>query len=352
MAECVNGHRFYSFSADLGPCSVCGAAERKTEPQPLLFPRIGFSTAAWDRPQFRGSPTPPIGKPELLTITRLDNERPDFGGLKGVVAHYQEDGKLLVINFGAGGRGFAVCLNCGYSESELTAFNHGPDDLPGTYEQHAPLQLAPTTNRPWVVCRKHNGKHDLRRQMLTARQVTDIAIIDVPQLVNADLAVATTLAHAFRLAGTQLLSLESRELGSFVMRTDHGPNCGLVLFDTMPGGAGHVAELLESATEWIGKLTDVVFVNQSHHDRCVSACLDCLLSYEAQFDHDQGLLARAVTWEFWHCLRDHRRWSGSSTQSPPQPLPSAPSAADASVSSTRDRLERAGRKRKSKLVGE
>ena len=37
MAECVNGHRFYSFNADLGPCSVCGAAERKREPQPLLF---------------------------------------------------------------------------------------------------------------------------------------------------------------------------------------------------------------------------------------------------------------------------------------------------------------------------
>ena len=37
MAECVNGHRFYSFTADLGPCSVCGAAERKAEPQQLLF---------------------------------------------------------------------------------------------------------------------------------------------------------------------------------------------------------------------------------------------------------------------------------------------------------------------------
>ncbi len=108
--------------------------------------------------------------------------------------------------------------------------------------------------------------------MLTARQVTDIAVIDVPQLVNADLAVATTLAHAFRLAGTQLLSLDSRELGSFVMRTDNSPNCGLVLFDTMPGGAGHVAELLESAAEWIGKLTEVLFVNEAHHERCVSAC--------------------------------------------------------------------------------
>jgi DEAD/DEAH box helicase domain-containing protein len=344
MAECVNGHRFYSFNADLGPCSVCGAAERNTEPQPLLFPRFGFSTAAWDRPQFRGSPTPPIGKAELLTIPRRDNERPDFGGLKGVVARYQEDGELLVINAGSGGRGFAVCLNCGYSESELSVFKRSPDDLPSSYEQHAPLQFAPKKNGPsWVVCRKHNGKHDLRRQMLTARQVTDIATIDIPQLVNADLAVATTLAHAFRLAGTQLLSLDSREIGSFVMRTDSGPNCGLVLFDAMPGGAGHVGELLESASEWIEKLTDVLFVNQAHHERCISACLDCLLSYETQFDHDLGLLARAATWEFLQRLRTNQLPNSGTPQGPlraPASPPSSPAPSD------EVRLERARRRRK------
>ena len=348
MAECVNGHRYYSVDADLGPCTVCGATERKTGPQQLLFPRFGFSTAAWDRPQFRGVPTPPVGKVELLTIVDDRDVRSDFGGLSGVKARYQEDGKLLVINAGSGARGFAVCLNCGYSESELTAFKHGPEELPKSYEHHAPLQFAPAKNgRTWVNCRKYNGKHDLRRQMLTARQVTDITVIDVPQLVNADLAVATTLAHAFRLAGTQLLSLDSREIGSFVMPTDSGPYCGLVLFDTMPGGAGHVEELLESAADWIGKLTDVLFVNEAHHERCVSACLDCLLSYETQFDHDQGLLARAITWEFWDCLRNRRAWSSSAPHaSLRNEFPSASSTIGASIPSAPDRLERARRKRK------
>ena len=103
-----------------------------------------------------------LGKPELLTISRLNNERPDFGGLTGVTARYQEDGELLVINAGSGERGFAVCLNCGYSESELTAFKHGPEELSKSYEHHAPLQFAPTKNgRTWVDCRKHNGKNDV-----------------------------------------------------------------------------------------------------------------------------------------------------------------------------------------------
>ena len=174
------------------------------------------------------------------------------------------------------------------------------------------------------------------------------AVIDIPQLVNADRAVATTLAHAFRLAGAQLLSLDSRDLGPFVMSTDSGPHCGLVLFDSMPGGAGHVAELLESASDWIGKLTDVLFVNDAHHQRCVSACLDCLQSFETQFDHDQGLLARAITWKFLDGLSNHRSSSSrSSHASLPHAIPPVPSEVDTSAPSVSDRLERARRKRKS-----
>ena len=131
------------------------------------------------------------------------------------------------------------------------------------------------------------------------------------------------------------------------MPTDSGPHCGLVLFDSMPGGAGHVAELLESAADWIARLTDVLFVNEAHHERCISACLDCLLSYETQFDHDQGLLTRAITWEFWDCLRSHRAWSCSASDASPQGLPPDPFATDASAPSAPDRLERARRKRKS-----
>ena len=81
----------------------------------------------------------------------------------GVTARYQEDGELLVINSGSGERGFAVCLNCGYSESELSFFKHRPEDLPKSYEHHAPLQFAPTKNgRSWIDCRKNNGKNDVR----------------------------------------------------------------------------------------------------------------------------------------------------------------------------------------------
>lgn len=346
LAVCLNGHRFYSFAAELGPCPFCGETERVGEPKPLLFPRFGFSTAAWDRPTFRGAPSEPIGNAELLTVACRDGAngvlvRPDFAGLKSVVARYQEDGELLVVNAGAGGRGFAICLNCGFSESEPAIPRRGQDELPKTFQFHAPL----TEPRRWSNCRKNHGVNDLRHQFLTARQVTDIVVIDVPQLAATNLSVATTMAHAFRLAGTRLLSLDSRELGSFVMATDAGDHCGLVIFDSMPGGAGHVAALLDTADEWVRFVGDALFVSEEHHQRCVAACLDCLLSFETQFDHDQGLLARAETWRFWDKLRNGR--SSNSNRNSQQPIDSPNSkSSDVAASMKPDATERLARARK------
>lgn len=305
LATCSNAHQYYSFQDELGPCPFCGDNDKSGDTRLLLLPRFGFSTAAWDPPTFRGSSSEPIGRAEVLTVacrSGTDNVvvRPDFAGLQGAVARYQEDGELLVINSGAGQRGFAICLNCGFSESELAKPTRGQDDPPKLFQIHAPL----TEARRWSSCRANHGANDLRRQFLTARQVTDIVVIDIPQLVQFGPAVATTLAHAFRLAGARLLGLDSRELGSFVMATATGQHCGLVIFDSMPGGAGHVAELLEQATDWAQLVSTVLFVCDEHHKRCISACLDCLLSFETQFDHDQGLLAREATWSFWEQLRN------------------------------------------------
>lgn len=354
LAECIHGHRYYSFRPEIEPCTICGVDERRGEPKPLLFPRFGFSTAAWDRPTFRGSPSAPVGRPELLTIVSATDERPQFGALPGVVARYQEDGELLVLNTGEAGRGFAVCLDCGYSESEMLAGRAArkkhqdgqiADPLPTTFEHHAPLMFAPTSGRGWIVCRRHNGANTLRHQLLTARQVTDVVVLDIPQLINADLTVATTLAHTFRLAGTRLLNIDSRELGSFVLPTDSGPQCGIVIFDSAPGGAGHVAELLETASGWIDGVTDTLYVSDSHHQRCVTACLDCLLSFETQFDNDQGLLNRGRTWAFWEQLRDGSAPGLPTSRHPRTTTEPAEAMDHDSLLDAETRLARAQRKR-------
>lgn len=315
MAECKNGHCYYSFEAELGACRTCGCEARKGEIKSLLFPRFGFSSAAWDPPKFRGSPSPIVGKVELLTIVSERQSTENFGGLAGVCAQFEEGGKLLVINSGQYGRGFAVCLNCGYTESEppfaAVSSKHKKqgrseetaEPTPKSFEQHAPLSFAPHSRASWYGCRKNHGAHELRRQLLTAQQVTDIVTVTIPQLAGTNPAIATTLAHAMRIAGTRLLSLDSRELGSFVVPTKSGANTGLVLFDSCPGGAGHVAELKDAGTEWLDETDRVLRGSAEHHQRCKSACLDCLLSFESQFDYDAGLLDRENAVRFWESIR-------------------------------------------------
>ena len=352
LAKCANGHDFYSFDADLGPCPFCGEQELDARPRPLLFPRFGFSSAAWDPPSFRGSPSGPVGKTELMTVacrpsSDVVTEHSNFGGLTGVTARYEEEGELLVVNSGVHGNGFALCLHCGYAESESRGSHEHLPELVRSFQTHAPLD----SMLEFVNCRAKNGANELRQQLLTARQTTDIVIIDVPQLRDGNLDIATTIAHSLRLAGARSLGLDSRELGSFVTATNSGSTCGIVIFDSVPGGAGHVTELLAFSKKWVEMVEEVLFVNELHHSNCVSACLNCLLSFETQFDHDMGLLARARTWDFWQQLRNDRRGVppittvNPSIQSPD--IDAAPQPTEQSRSHE-DRIARARTKRQKK----
>ncbi|MFM9966126.1 MAG: hypothetical protein ACKV2Q_33510, partial [Planctomycetaceae bacterium] len=77
-----------SFKPDLGASSACGETKRTGEPKHLLFPRFGFSTVARDRPKFRGSPSPPIGIADLLTVACCRAGIQEIVGLKCVIARY------------------------------------------------------------------------------------------------------------------------------------------------------------------------------------------------------------------------------------------------------------------------
>ena len=90
-----------------------------------------------------------------------------------------------------------------------------------------------------------------------------------------------------------MLELDGREIG--VLATPAGENgarWGALLYDNVPGGAGHVRELLEMGREWLVRAKDILFIDDVHNKRCRSACLDCLLSFETQDALQQGNLDR------------------------------------------------------------
>src|SRR5579883_1844767 len=164
--SCANDH-FYYWTADAAEsCPICGAPPREN-PRQLLFPKHGFSGAAWDPPKW-STDIEFVGSAETATMTFTHraggtNELiyDDFGGVRGLVARYREDGELLVYNRGAHERGFAICLACGFADSERS-YGDGTMNLHQNFRKHAPL----TATSHWKTCWRDNDAPVLRNQIL------------------------------------------------------------------------------------------------------------------------------------------------------------------------------------------
>ena len=156
-------------------------------------------------------------------------------------------------------------------------------NLPTSFLRHAPI----TSTKPWEVCWGEGAPTPvLRNHILAARETTDVLLLDFTNCLGmfaADQSLVITLAYAFQNAAAKLLELDSRELGVLVVPTGSGGlTWGTVIYDNVSGGAGHVRELLAQGSDWIRLALQVVYVDEDHHSRCESGCLDCLLSFDAQ----------------------------------------------------------------------
>ena len=143
----------------------------------FLFPKHGFSTAAWDPPR-HGSDFERVGKLEVFTLAfanlqDCDPPQLNFGGITGATATYRNAGELLLMNFGTFERGYAICQKCGYAESESQSGHAGRVNLPSWFEWHAPLNSADADLRCWTrreapVWRNHH---------LAAKQSTHLLVL-------------------------------------------------------------------------------------------------------------------------------------------------------------------------------
>jgi hypothetical protein len=286
LYRCTNDHEFYSISEEKDNCPICGAG-RQNMPQDLLLVKHGFTTAAWDPPR-RSTAVERVGRAEPMTITfRTPGEfieRGNLGGVPGLKAKYREDGELLVVNRGDNARGFAICLRCGFADSERPRKRGmGANDLPAGFKQHPPLRDPNPNHRCWGI---NHPPALLRNQILAAREVTDVLLLEFGGalgLAASDGSLIQTLGFALQRAGCQILELDSREIGVLLVPAgEQGTDFGVVLYDNVPGGAGHVRELLELDQQLLETAEKILYRNANHDRRCESACLECLLSFDAQ----------------------------------------------------------------------
>ncbi len=296
--KCINDHFYYELSRTLTNCPICGEEPKQNSSQ-MLFPSHGFSSAAWDPPKL-STDVERVGHTERATITFAPREgsaiqeQDDFGGIRGLRTLYREDGEMLVYNAGDYDKGFVICLKCGYAESE-NKFGERIMNLPKNFKNHAPLMKASDRFPCW---RDSEEQALLRNQSLAARQTTDVLMLDFSSCLRhyaKHHALHWTLAQALQIAGAKLLELDSRELGTLVVPAgEGGTGLGVVLYDNVPGGAGHVRELLDLEHVWLKEARTTLFINDNHNKYCETACLDCLLTFDAQEVMSRGLLQRKL----------------------------------------------------------
>jgi hypothetical protein len=84
------------------------------------------------------------------------------------------------------------------------------------------------------------------------------------------------------IAGVRLLELDSREL-NLELKSRVDGDLGILLYDTIPGGAGHCFELLVLGRTWLEEARKILRGSPSHDATCRRACLECLLDFAGQF---------------------------------------------------------------------
>ena len=297
FSECTKKHFMHGRGDGLNIlCELCGSPAAKP-PISYLIPHHGFVTAAWETPQ-RHLGTERVGSAVVQAINVSDavvNNFP-FAGINKWSTYYKESGEIFVHNLGECDFGYAICTTCGMADSEIKPNSTDKDEsLPQDLKKHSGLHSpkpGPGYKRP-KAC--DPGDSFLRHQALASKVITDVLIIDFGPEAEE---ISETLALALKLAGARVLQLDSRELGHTVAPSPDGARRTSVIYDNVPGGAGHVLELLKNSEKWMQVAADVLHGTEKHHASCETACMDCILSADIFDEDDVKKLYRRLAYEF------------------------------------------------------
>ncbi|NMB96547.1 MAG: DUF1998 domain-containing protein, partial [Clostridiaceae bacterium] len=282
---CHSYHRIREEFVDAGAkfdvCPLCKqpfGRRKKT----FLIPAFGFiaDTRAPDKPGEK--------KPERMYSTRVyySGEADEENCVRINMGYTEVElisashGKLAVINTGKG-KGFKVCHRCGYSAliDEKAASSHKTSmggECRGTL----------------------SGSYSLGHEF-----ETDILRITLNGYRDTREGFWYSLLYAILEGISLALEIDRNDLDGCLYPTA-GDRCkpSLILFDDVPGGAGHVKRM-SNQKEWL----NILKVTLERMEQCEcggkegnSSCYGCLRNYRNQFCHD--VLNRGMVIDFLKTL--------------------------------------------------
>jgi hypothetical protein len=212
-------------------------------------------------------------RPYFFDYKKVPVENKFSIGNISMVTQYSSSGELAVICKGKKGGGFFVCFDCGSSDNKIMKRVHrkpNGDEHSGTIR--GPLHLGHTFT-------------------------TDVLSILFEKYVKletpTDKSFWLSLLYAILEGASESLGIRRQDLDGCLHPFQN--KTALVLFDNVPGGAGHVKRITEESN-----LQDILITTFNRVKNCEcgleTSCYSCLRNYQNQFCHDK--LKRGLIVEF------------------------------------------------------
>jgi ATP-dependent helicase YprA (DUF1998 family) len=292
----------------LNLCISCGSAlpvNRPGQGGTMVKPEFGFVARRDTKLPSPGETRPPrtyssrvyfddYNIPEHLTdspnIDHTDRMEPVAslsGPLGQLATRYSRYAQLVVVNHGPGARGFKICLTCGHAEA-------APVATPGSRRKRGTKEKAHKNPRTGQDCLGFTQIYRLGHEFMT-----DVLEIQV----DGSIVTSITIPEEKDLWRSVLYALLEGASGALgIRRTDlngtlypYRPSAApaLVLYDDVPGGAGHVRRIKNA-------LPEVLEAARDRLEKCEcgpeTACHECLWNYYNQPYHD--VLSRGAALDF------------------------------------------------------
>jgi len=244
------------------PSVVRKAGENR--PQRLYASRIYFTEYAKQQDE--------LIIPNLRPINELSSEYIE------VSSYYSRFGKLALVNEGKDQRGFRICQECGFAEIAPPA----PQGKP----KRSTKPKAHINPRTGKYCEGFIKTHQLGHDFLT-----DVIEIRFEGLWarQAGKRLWRSLLYALLEGASEALSIRRDDLDGTLYFPRRGAPPALMLFDNVPGGAGHVKRVRDE----LYAVFNAAYA-RVHNECCgpETSCYECLRNYRNQPYHDE--LVRGV----------------------------------------------------------
>lgn len=247
-------------------CKYCGQSVSTSIAEYYIEPVNGFKSGQTKESTTMKPKRSYAGEVSYVGNGKTDEQRLVIGNVMGVET--SSDDELLVMNKS----GFYMCPVCGYSDIVKKGFS-----TPQTIKKHRNFKQYECNN------------DELEYLRLGHRFQTDVARFTIPMLDSANkigYPQALSFLYAFLEGVSLALDIERTDIDGVLELNLEWQSYDILLYDNVPGGAGHVKRLLNKKAI-VNSL--VAALNRVSKECCDpnTSCYNCLRNYYNQSYHNK-----------------------------------------------------------------